>query len=99
MQIQIGGAMKKQVEKKCRKYILTFRFGECPSGEFQYSIIYARTKQLALDIAYDCYGNYAPYRILTPQMFDKSEVKLLGATPFEKVIRTENGIIKEKIAS
>lgn len=79
--------MKKnnQPKERYNQYFLLFRYGECPSGKFQYSTIFEKTKQKAWEVALKKYGNYAPYSILTPRMFNKSEVKALGATLFETI--------------
>lgn len=67
-----------------RTYFLLFRYGECPSGMFQYSKIIERNLSRAWAVALARYGNYAPYSILTQNKFDKSVVKL-GATLFETI--------------
>ncbi len=68
-----------------RTYFLIFRYGECPSGLFQYSKIIERNLSRAWAVALARYGNYAPYSILTQNKFDKSIVKALGATLFETI--------------
>lgn len=79
--------MAKNTRKKERfnQYFILFRYGECPGGKFQYSVIYEKTKQRAWSVALKKYGNFAPYSILTLRMFNKSTVKALGATLFETI--------------
>lgn len=79
--------MAKNTQKKegFNQYFILFRYGECPSGKYQYSVIYEKTKQRAWSVALEKYGNFAPYSILTPRMFNKSTVKALGATLFETI--------------
>lgn len=75
--------------KKFKKFILLFRFGECPSGEFQFSEIFARNKSSAWDLVCAKYGNWAPLEIVTEQSFEFNQVKLLGATLFETLTQEE----------
>lgn len=86
--MQIGGRKMKNKTAKERynQYFITFRYGECPNGKFSFTEIHEKTKQRAWSLAIERYGNFAPYRVLTKRMFDKSEVKALGATLYEKIV-------------
>ena len=75
--------------KKLKKFILFFRYGESPSGNFCFSEIHARNKSKAWDIAVTKYGNYIPLEIVTEQMFEFKQIKALGATVFETLTEEE----------
>ena len=75
----------REKEKILKKFILLFRYGECPSGEFQYSIVWARSKQSAWGTVFKRYGNYAPFDVITEEVFNQSTVKAQGATLYEEI--------------
>ena len=75
--------------KKIKNFILLFRYGESPSGNFCYSEIHARNKSKAWEIAVEKYGNYIPLEIVTEQTFEFKQIKALGATVFETLTEEE----------
>ena len=77
--------ISRKKERILKKFFLIFRYGECPSGEFSYSIIWARSRQSAWGVALTRYGNYAPLEVITEESFKRSEVKALGAKLYQEI--------------
>ena len=75
--------------KNLKKFLVIFRYGESPSGKFEYSEVFARNKSSAWDTAVAQYGNYAPLEIVTEQSFEFKQIKALGATVFETLTEEE----------